>query len=27
MQEEFAAFAFLNGSGFEILDDTYIQNP
>ena len=27
MQEEFASFAFLNGSGFEILNDTYIQNP
>ncbi len=27
MQEEFATFAFLNGTAFEILDDTYIQNP
>ena len=27
MQEEFAAFAFLNGTGFQIVDSTYVQNP
>jgi len=27
MQTEFATFAFLDGDGFQIVDDTYVQNP